>query len=100
MHAQFDWSEPAALLERLPPDKDGSPQYRELITGDVRRCVDHAATLTAEARSITHIELVRGGRIALDELDAFADDRADGSPAAGDGPAPGTSDAMSNVKLT
>ena len=100
MRERYDWSEPATLLEKLPPNKNGSPQYRELITGDLRRCFDYARTMTAEARSIAHIELIRGGRIDMDEFDAFSDDRADRLSAGGEGPAPGTSDAMSNVKLT
>lgn len=100
MGEQRDWSEGATLLEQLPPDKNGSPQHRELITGDLRRCVDYARTMTAEARHIAHIELVRGGRVELKEFDEFADDRVETLSTLSEGPAPGTSDTMSNVKLT
>jgi hypothetical protein len=100
MREQYDWSEPATLLEKLPPDKNGSPQYRELITGDLRRCFEYARKMTAEARSIAHIELNRGGRIEVNEFDAFSDERGERLSDGGKGPAPGISDAMSIVKLT
>ena len=67
----YDWAEAATLLEDLPPERDGAPEYRELINGDLKRCFDYAATITTEGRRKLHIETARGRRIEAFELAEF-----------------------------
>jgi len=65
----------ATLLEDLPPETDGSPHYRELVSGDLRRCFDYAAMMSVEGRRKLHIETADGGRIEAAELaESFGDE--------------------------
>lgn len=74
MARDYDWAMGATLLEDLPPESDGSPQYRELVSGDLRRCFDYAGTMTIEGRRKLHIETADGGRIEAAELaNSFGD---------------------------
>ena len=77
MMQEYDWAAGATLLEDLPPHEDGSPQYRELIRGDLERCFDYARTMTVEGRRTLHIEIADGSRIEAIELGAFFGDAAE-----------------------
>lgn len=76
MAEKYDWALEATLLEDLPPEKDGTPQYRELVSGDLKRCFDYAATMTPEGRRKLHIETRSGDRIDAIELAEFFDEAA------------------------
>lgn len=58
----------ATLLEALPRETEGMPQFREVVSGTLRRCLEHAGTMTPEAQCKLHIELTDGGRIDTDEI--------------------------------
>ena len=74
MPKDYDWTMGATLLEDLPPEPDGSPQYRELVSDTLRRCFDYAAMMSVEGRRKLHIETADGGRIEAAELaDSFGD---------------------------
>lgn len=74
MSKNYDWATGATLLEDLPPERDGSPQYRELVSGTLRRCFDYVAMMSVEGRRKLHIETADGGRIEAAELaDSFGD---------------------------
>ena len=50
MSKKHDWAIGATLLEDLPPKKDGSPQYRELVSDTLKRCFDYAEMMSLEGR--------------------------------------------------
>jgi hypothetical protein len=71
-----DWATGATLLEDLPPEKDGSPQYRALVSDTLKRCIDYAEMMTLEGRRRLHIETADGDRIEAAEIAAFFGDQA------------------------
>jgi len=78
MPREYDWAMGATLLEDLPPEPDGAPQYRELVSDDLRRCFDYAGMMSVEGRRKLHIETADGGRIEAAELaDSFGDGAAE-----------------------
>jgi hypothetical protein len=78
MPRDYDWAMGATLLEDLPPEPDGSPRYRELVSDTLRRCFDYAAMMTVEGRRKLHIETADGGRIEAAELaESFGDGTAE-----------------------
>lgn len=76
MSKDYDWAMEAVLLEDLPPETEGAPQYRERIKGSLERCFDHARTMTPEGRRKLHIETADGGRIEAAEIAAYFGDEA------------------------
>ena len=76
MTEKYDWTLQATLLEDLPPEKDGTPQYRELVSGDLKRCFDYAATMTPEGRRKLHVKTSTGDRIDTAELVEFFNESA------------------------
>ena len=76
MSRNYDWAMGATLLEDLPPEKDGSPQYRELVSDTLRRCFDYAEMMSVEGLGKLHIETADGGRIEAAEIAAFFGDKA------------------------
>lgn len=78
MTEAINWDMDGTLLEVLPPETEGSPQYRELVAGSLRRCFDYLAMMSVEGRRRTHIETADGGRIGPEEIAAhFSDAPAD-----------------------
>lgn len=41
-----DWEMGATLLETLPRETEGTPQFREVVGGTLRRCLEQAGTMT------------------------------------------------------
>ncbi len=78
MSKKHDWAIGATLLEDLPPKKDGSPQYRELVSDTLKRCFDYAEMMSLEGRRKLHIETADGDRIeAADIAEFFGDEAAE-----------------------
>lgn len=78
MPRDYDWAMGATLLEDLPPETDGSPQYRELVSDNLRRCFDYAGMMSVEGRRKLHIETADGGRIEAEEIaGSFGDEAAE-----------------------
>jgi len=63
MSHEHDPEAEATLLETLPRETEGTPQFREIVRGTLQRCFEQAATMTPEARRKLHIELADGGLI-------------------------------------
>lgn len=76
MSETHDRAAGATLLEDLPDEKDGSRQYRELISDTLQRCYDYAGTMTPEGRARLHIETADGERIEAAEIAAHFGDEA------------------------
>ena len=78
MSRKHDWAIGATLLEDLPPEKDGSPQYRELVRDTLKTCFDYAGMMSLEGRRKLHIETADGDRIeAADIAEFFGDEAAE-----------------------
>jgi len=76
MSKTYDWAMGATLLEDLPGEKDGSPQYRELVSDSLKRCFDYAQMMSLEGRRRVHIETADGGRIEAAEIAEYFGDEA------------------------
>ena len=74
MAEERDWEAQAILLEALPRETEGQPQFRELVRGTLRRCFEQAAIMTPEGRRKLHIETADGGRIDTGEIAAHFSD--------------------------
>lgn len=88
MSKTYDWTTGATLLENLPPEADGSPQYRELVSDTLKRCFDYAEMMSVEGRRKLHIETADGDRIeAADIAEFFGDEAAEPVQIGPSGPA-------------
>lgn len=74
MSAGRDLEIGATLLEALPRQTEGTAQFREIVSGTLRRCYAQAATMTVEGRRKLHIETADGGRIDTAEIAAHFGD--------------------------
>jgi hypothetical protein len=74
MSGERDWEMQATLLEALPRETEGPPQFRELVRGTLRRCFEQAAIMTQEGRRKLHIETADGRRIDTGEITAHFGD--------------------------
>ena len=74
MSHEQDLETEATLLETLPRETEGTAQFREIVSGTLRRCFEQAATMTPEARRKLHIETADGGRIDTAEIAAHFGD--------------------------
>ncbi len=74
MAEEREWEVQATLLEALPRETEGQPQFRELVRGTLPRCFGQAAIMTPEGRRKLHNETADGGRIDTGEIAAHFGD--------------------------